>query len=84
MPTIYNLNLVLFQRTFAIRQRFITVGGWDEQLDKDVADGKLEDLAQEAIAENPKKKPYDFSDLAGRLSCQDHSIAMQMVLRDEW
>ncbi len=24
---------------------------WDEQLEKDVADGKLEDLAQEAIAD---------------------------------
>jgi len=25
--------------------------GWDEQLEKDIADGKLEALAQEAIAE---------------------------------
>ncbi len=24
---------------------------WDEQLEKDIADGKLEDLAQEAIAD---------------------------------
>ena len=24
---------------------------WDEQIEKDVADGKLEDLAQEAISE---------------------------------
>lgn len=24
---------------------------WDEQLEKDIADGKLEDLAQEALAE---------------------------------
>ncbi len=55
-----------------------------EQLEKDIADGKLEDLALEAIAESPKKKPYDFSDLAGRLSWQDDGVAMQRVLRDEW
>ncbi|TWH40963.1 hypothetical protein CAL7102_10327 [Dulcicalothrix desertica PCC 7102] len=28
MSTIYDFDLVLFKRTFAIRQRFITVGGF--------------------------------------------------------
>lgn len=29
-------------------------------------------------------KSYDFSDLAGRLSWQGDSVAMQRMLRDEW
>lgn len=40
-----------FQR---LRQWFFDLDyqRWDEQLEKDVADGKLEDLAEEAIAAN--------------------------------
>lgn len=39
-----------FQR---LRQWFFDLDyqRWDEQLEKDVADGKLEDLAEEAIAD---------------------------------
>lgn len=37
-----------------------------------------------SISKSPKKKLYDFSDLAGRLSWQDDGVAMQRVLRDEW
>jgi hypothetical protein len=37
-----------------------------------------------SITDTPQKKPYDFSDLAGRLSWQGDAVAMQRMLRDEW
>jgi hypothetical protein len=37
-----------------------------------------------SISDTPQRKPYDFSDLAGRLSWQGDGVAMQRMLRDEW
>ncbi|MBF2014803.1 MAG: hypothetical protein IGS23_06255 [Rivularia sp. T60_A2020_040] len=37
-----------------------------------------------SIPDTPQKKPYDFSDLAGRLNWQGDAVAMQRMLRDEW
>lgn len=47
---ILTLSLDEFQR---LRQWFFDVDyeRWDEQLEKDIADGKLEALAEEAIAQ---------------------------------
>ncbi|NEQ19294.1 MAG: hypothetical protein F6K28_05570 [Microcoleus sp. SIO2G3] len=36
------------------------------------------------IPDIPQTKPYDFSDLAGRLSWQGDSITQTRMLRDEW
>jgi hypothetical protein len=37
-----------------------------------------------SIPDTPQTKPYDFSDLAGRLSWQGDSITQTRMLRDEW
>jgi hypothetical protein len=37
-----------------------------------------------SITDTPQTKPYDFSDLAGRLSWQGDSITETRMLRDEW
>ena len=37
-----------------------------------------------SIPDTPQTKPYDFSDLAGRLSWQGDSITETRMLRDEW
>jgi hypothetical protein len=37
-----------------------------------------------SISDTSQIKPYDFSDLAGRLSWQGDSVAETRKLRDEW
>ncbi|MBD2433919.1 MULTISPECIES: hypothetical protein [Fischerella] len=37
-----------------------------------------------SIPDTPQIKPYDFSDLAGRLSWQGDNVVAQRMLRDEW
>ncbi len=61
---ILTLQLDEFQR---LRQWFFDVDyqRWDDQLEQDIADGKLDALAEEAIAEDRTHAEYDK--LIGRL-----------------